>query len=114
MSGEHVYLRSEEEKEVVLREASERAARLAKKKSEEKGEAVEAVEPEFEGVGEEAKKVFSERVLEGRYEPLVDGSRKGVARDIVRMLRMNGSYRLGDEQALMRKAGPLLPVPQRR
>ena len=111
LSGGHVYLRSEGEKEAVLLEASERAKMLAEKKTEESGSLVEAGEVEFEGVGEEAREVFWGRVLEGQYEPLVDEGKSGVAREILRMVRRNGTYLAKDEQALMERLGPMLPAP---
>lgn len=112
LEGSYVYFRSAEEKEAVLGMAYRRATKRAQRLSEKKSEVVEAEEPGFEGLSEEDRNAFVNKLLEGKYSAPVDPAQKGLLRNIIRQTRRNETYFGKDEASLARKLQPMLPVPR--
>jgi hypothetical protein len=109
IKGEFVMFIDEEEKTKVLKRASEIAHIMANSGSEHTGELVQPQEVSFEGLTEEQIKSL-EPLLNGVYIP-PRSTAPGPVGTITTLVRKNDSYRLKEEESLLKKVRSMIAVP---
>ena len=108
VGGKYVTFRSDEERDAVLASAMQLVEEKAEKKSEEKGQVIEAEKVELGTLSEEQKGELVQVLLQGKYREA--GTSPSLVDHVGRMARRNESYRGGQESALAKKIRSLAPA----